>query len=262
MSRKITTGIVGRAVLGSLTTDNNSLQSVVTNANVLLEPNGTGIVQSTRDLQINAQNSLRLADSDSSNYVALRAPTTVASNVTLTLPNSAGSSGQGLLTDGAGNLSWGPAGVTVTNRSAADSSTYYVAMTDQTSGAEDVLSVASDRMTFVPNPGRLTVSYLTVTSDFQAATITETSSIALKENVQPISNALDKILKLEGVHYTRKATGKYETGLIAEEVEKIAPELVDSNGEFKSIQYTRITAYLIECVKNLQKEIKVLQEKS
>ena len=49
MARKITSGKVGRAVLGSLTTLDNRLQSVVTNANILLDPNGTGVVQSTKD---------------------------------------------------------------------------------------------------------------------------------------------------------------------------------------------------------------------
>ena len=47
-----------------------------------------------------------LADSDSSNYVALQAPATVASNVTLTLPANDGDADQALVTDGSGNLSF------------------------------------------------------------------------------------------------------------------------------------------------------------
>lgn len=49
---------------------------------------------------------LRLGDSDGSHYVEFKAPATVASNVTLTLPSTAGSNGQVLTTDGAGTLSW------------------------------------------------------------------------------------------------------------------------------------------------------------
>jgi len=58
------------------------------------------------DVQINAQGDLRFADSDSSNYVAFQAPTTVTSNVTWTLPATDGSSGTVLSTDGSGTLSW------------------------------------------------------------------------------------------------------------------------------------------------------------
>lgn len=58
------------------------------------------------NLQVNGQKSVRFADADSSNYVALKAPTTVASDVTLTLPDTAGSSGQLLATNGSGALSW------------------------------------------------------------------------------------------------------------------------------------------------------------
>jgi hypothetical protein len=58
------------------------------------------------NLQIGSQGDIRLADSDSSNYVAIQAPTTVSSNVTLTLPDNDGDADQALVTDGSGNLSF------------------------------------------------------------------------------------------------------------------------------------------------------------
>ena len=58
------------------------------------------------NITINAQNSIRLADSDSSNYVGFKSAATISSNVTWTLPSTDGSSGQVLQTDGAGILSW------------------------------------------------------------------------------------------------------------------------------------------------------------
>jgi len=58
------------------------------------------------NLQIGSQGDLRLADSDSSNYVALQAPGTVASNVTFTLPSADGTNGQVLQTNGSGALSF------------------------------------------------------------------------------------------------------------------------------------------------------------
>ncbi len=60
---------------------------------------------------LNSQNSLRFADADSSNYVAFKAPTTVVSNVTYTLPPSDGTVGQVLSTDGNGNLNWISSGI-------------------------------------------------------------------------------------------------------------------------------------------------------
>jgi hypothetical protein len=63
------------------------------------------------NLQIGSQGDLRLADSDSSNYVALQSPATVTSNVTFTLPGVDGSNGQAIITNGSGVLSFGNAGV-------------------------------------------------------------------------------------------------------------------------------------------------------
>jgi hypothetical protein len=61
------------------------------------------------DVQVNARGILKLADSDSSNYVGFQAPTTVASNVTWTLPATDGTTGQVLSTNGSGTLAWATA---------------------------------------------------------------------------------------------------------------------------------------------------------
>lgn len=63
------------------------------------------------NVQIGSQGDLRLGDSDNSNYVALQAPATVASNVTFTLPSADGTSGQTVTTNGSGALSFGTLGV-------------------------------------------------------------------------------------------------------------------------------------------------------
>jgi hypothetical protein len=66
-------------------------------------------------LTVNAANSLRLADIDSSHYVGLKSPSTVSTSYTLTLPTADGTSGQVLSTNGSGTLSFGNAGdVTLT----------------------------------------------------------------------------------------------------------------------------------------------------
>ena len=64
---------------------------------------------------LNGQGDLRFADSDSSNWVAFQAPSTVSSNVTWTLPATDGTTGQSLTTNGSGTLSWAtPSGVQMT----------------------------------------------------------------------------------------------------------------------------------------------------
>ena len=76
----------------------------VTAANLgLVSPAGATF---TGNVTLNGQSDLRLADSDSSNWLALQAPATVASNVTWTLPATDGTAGQTLATDAAGVLSW------------------------------------------------------------------------------------------------------------------------------------------------------------
>ena len=97
-----------------------------------------------------------------------------------------------------------------------------------------------------------------------SASITETSSIALKENISPITSGLDSILSLNGVTYDRKdGTRDNEAGLIAEEVYKTLPNLVTLNksGKPEGINYTKITAYLIEAVKELKAELDTLKGK-
>lgn len=95
-----------------------------------------------------------------------------------------------------------------------------------------------------------------------SGTITETSSIALKENVNPITDALDSVLQLVGVTYDRKdGSTKDEAGLIAEDVNAVLPNIVtkDKLGKPVGINYSKLSVYLIEAVKSLKLEINELK---
>ena len=97
-----------------------------------------------------------------------------------------------------------------------------------------------------------------------ASQVVETSSIALKENVNPITNALAYITQLLGVTYDRiDQSSKNEAGLIAEDVDKILPNLVvkDEHGNANGVQYTKVVAYLIEAIKEQQIQIDELKKK-
>ncbi len=95
------------------------------------------------------------------------------------------------------------------------------------------------------------------------ASLTETSSERYKENIYTLDNALDKVIHLRGVSYNKKGNKIQEIGVIAEEVAEITPEVVKFNpdGTADSVSYGRITALLIEAIKELKQEIEVLKQK-
>jgi hypothetical protein len=103
-----------------------------------------------------------------------------------------------------------------------------------------------------------------VTGRITVTQLVETSTITVKENVNPILDALNSIMQLTGVIYDRKDKSSInEPGLIAEDVNKVLPNLVtkDDNGNPYGIQYTKLVAYLIEAVKDQQHQIEELKKK-
>ncbi len=82
-----------------------------------------------------------------------------------------------------------------------------------------------------------------------------TSDIRKKENIYPIKNSLEKISNLRWVNFTWKESKKQDSWVIAQDVEKIFPEFVTTDSEwYKSVDYGKLTAPLIEAVKELKKE--------
>ena len=94
--------------------------------------------------------------------------------------------------------------------------------------------------------------------------ITHYSDSRLKENITPLTKCLDKINSIHGYSFTRNDlpnTTKKHIGLIAQEVELLFPELVIETNNIKSINYQSFSAILIECVKELNEKIKLLENK-
>ena len=92
--------------------------------------------------------------------------------------------------------------------------------------------------------------------------VTAYSDERLKSNIETIEGGLDKVEKLRGVTYTRDE--RDNIGVIAQEVEKVLPEIVltaDDMMGTKSVDYSRITAVLIEAVKELSARVKELEDK-
>ena len=94
--------------------------------------------------------------------------------------------------------------------------------------------------------------------------INETSDQRYKKNIFPIENALQKVMQLQGVNYYWRAeefreknfVSTPQIGLIAQEVEKVIPQVVetDPNG-YKAVEYSKLVALLIEAIKEQQKKI-------
>ncbi|MFK7951104.1 MAG: tail fiber domain-containing protein, partial [Saprospiraceae bacterium] len=83
----------------------------------------------------------------------------------------------------------------------------------------------------------------------------------LKENIQTVDNALDKITQMRGVTYEWKdgREAGSRLGFIAQEVEDILPQVVDTTGDYRTMQYAPITAVLVEAVKEQQAQIESLK---
>jgi hypothetical protein len=97
---------------------------------------------------------------------------------------------------------------------------------------------------------------------------TTISDERLKEDIKPITGALDKVGQLSGYTFTYKADGKQSAGVIAQEVEAVLPSAVtestlplktDDNVEYKTVQYDQLHGLLIEAIKELKAEIEELK---
>ena len=95
-------------------------------------------------------------------------------------------------------------------------------------------------------------------------TLTENSDISLKKNVVTITDALSKVKQLRGVEFDKIATDVHEIGCIAQEVQSVIPELVqpiNSVNPLLTLSYSRLTAVLIEAIKELSAEVETLKTK-
>ena len=124
-------------------------------------------------------------------------------------------------------------------------------------------------ITFAGNDGGSGIIALTLDmSAGGAATfssdVTAFSDERLKENIETIPNALDKVCQMRGVTFNRTDfDGEKQMGVIAQEVEKIIPEVVkedDTEDKIKSVAYGNMVGVLIEAIKDLKAEVDELKK--
>lgn len=103
---------------------------------------------------------------------------------------------------------------------------------------------------------------LDTSSNFTAyGNITAYSDENLKTDIETISNALEKVSRMRGVMYTRIDTETRGSGVIAQEMQEVLPEVVLDTNEYLSVAYGNIVGVLIEAIKELKAEIDELKGK-
>ena len=100
---------------------------------------------------------------------------------------------------------------------------------------------------------------LSVAGDVTANDYNSTSDESKKENIAEIDDALAKVLDLRGVTFDWKNGSGSSAGVIAQEVEKILPEIVKGEAGDMTVQYNGIIALLIGAVKELSAEVEMLK---
>lgn len=102
-----------------------------------------------------------------------------------------------------------------------------------------------------------TTDKLEVNGDVRAVDFNATSDERLKSNIRKIEGALDKVCQMNGMHYV--LDGKEASGVIAQNVQTVAPEVVADEGEYMTVAYNQLIGYLIEAVKELKTEVEELK---
>lgn len=94
-----------------------------------------------------------------------------------------------------------------------------------------------------------------------AVDFNSTSDRELKDNIMPIADPMNILNQLEGVGFTWKHNGEQSYGIIAQELEKVLPELVHEVDGYKMVSYIPLIAFLIQAIKIQQMQIDELKNR-
>lgn len=145
----------------------------------------------------------------------------------------------------------GGGGGNVTIVSSTANVTVYPILTPNTSGTINTANVSSAKLYFNADTGVLS-----------ATSFNSLSDESQKYNVSIITSAADTVNQLQGVEFLWSDSGNKSAGVVAQELEKILPHLVNTGPEgLKTVNYSGIIAYLIEAIKDMDTRIKALEEK-
>ena len=173
----------------------------------------------------------------------------VASATTATTATSATSATTATSATSATNAT-NAANVDVTATSSNSSFRMVFGPANNNSGNQALFKDSSTSFYYNPSTNQLNVGSVVASGD-----VTAFSDVRLKDNIATLDGT--KVFGMRGVSFTKD--NKKSSGVIAQELEGIAPELVYNDSEYKAVAYGNITAYLIEAIKHLKKEIEELK---
>jgi hypothetical protein len=116
-------------------------------------------------------------------------------------------------------------------------------------------NIVNSSLTTVGTLINLNVAGIITSTDYNS-----TSDVNLKTNIQPIFDPIEKIMQINGVTFDWKEDSRPSAGIIAQEVEKVLPELVSDTNP-KTVNYNGLIGLLIEGMKAQQREIEELKSK-
>jgi hypothetical protein len=139
--------------------------------------------------------------------------------------------------------------LTATNDTTTNASFYPVFVAS--AGNSETPKVTTTKLYFNPSTGTLNATIFNTLSDINS-----------KENIETIANSLEKVLRMRGVSFVWKDNKNKSIGIIAQEIEKVVPEIVNTDsGGVKSVNYDSIIGLLIEAIKEQQCQINELKIK-
>lgn len=134
----------------------------------------------------------------------------------------------------------------ITDDSATNATMYLTWVTANTGNLPQKTS--STKLTWNPSSGV-----------FSAPTVNATSDRRKKKNIRRITNALELVETLNGVRFEWKENGMRSAGLIAQDVEKVLPELVCAGPEGRTLNYNGVVGVLVEAIKTLSQRVEDLE---
>ena len=158
----------------------------------------------------------------------------------------------------------GPAGATTLAGigTTSVSTTHYPVFISGLGNTTPLISTTSNYFGFIPESGTLTVNQFVVAGVATATDFNSSSDINLKKDVKVIDDPVAKVMQLNGVSFNWTDTGQSSAGVIAQDVEKVMPEIIRDNPTgYKSLNYNGLIGLLIEAVKEQNETIKSLEQK-
>jgi hypothetical protein len=144
-----------------------------------------------------------------------------------------------------------------------DNGTEFGSLSNSSSDFVIQSAVQDKDIIFKGNDGGSTITALTLDMSADGAAtfkndVTAFSDERLKTDIKTIDNALSKVCDMRGVYFNRD--GAAGTGVIAQEIQDILPEVVHDKQEYLSVAYGNMVGVLIEAIKELKKEVETLKE--